>query len=73
MLFRCIVALVALMAFATRAHAEDAKNTRPAFENLRYAEDWSVLQRDVEPKGPLDPIKYIPFDEDGGDAVLGEF
>ena len=42
-----------------------AKNTRPAFHNLRYEEDWSVLRGDVEAKDVLDPIKSIPFDEEG--------
>jgi hypothetical protein len=66
--FRCavaLVALVALVATATRANAENAKTGRPGFDNLRYEEDWSVLRGGVEPEGVFDPIKYIPFDEDG--------
>ena len=37
---------------------------RPKFKNLPYEEDWSVL-REGGGDELLDPIKYIPFDEDG--------
>ena len=52
---------MALLALSISANAE---NDRPKFENLRYEEGWSALRDAPESEHVLDPIKYIPFDEE---------
>jgi hypothetical protein len=42
---------------------------RPEYERLRYEEDWSVLRDPTLRTDPVDPLKYIPFNE-SGDAYL---
>jgi hypothetical protein len=39
----------------------------PAFQDIRYKEDWSVLaKRGPEgPRDPFDPLKYVPLSRDG--------
>ncbi len=48
--------------------AQDPPPTeRPAYEFLRFNEDWSMLRgvRDAQKTDFWDPIKYIPLNEDG--------
>jgi hypothetical protein len=35
---------------------------RPAFQTLRYNEDWSFLQDSSGRTDPLDPVKFLPLD-----------
>jgi hypothetical protein len=65
---RTTTALAVAMLAAATATAEppDAAGARrPAFRNLPFEEDWSVLRDGVEPASFLDPIKYISLDEEG--------
>src|SRR5262245_45434822 len=39
---------------------------RPAFQILRYTEDWSFLRDPARRVDFLDPSKYIPFNTNGG-------
>jgi hypothetical protein len=38
---------------------------RPAFETLRYNEDWSALRDETQSANRLDALKYLPFDTNG--------
>lgn len=49
--------------FATCAFSRAAD--RPAFETLRYNEDWSVLGEKTNSVELLDSLKYLPFDTNG--------
>jgi hypothetical protein len=81
-MFRRLTAVLASLAFASALHAQaytapapaaappapspgDFK--RPAYQPLRYNEDWSGLKgKDTASTGDwLDPIKFIPLDEKG--------
>jgi len=62
---RIATLLVVAAGAAEPACAEPPVASRPAFQNLRFDEDWSVLREGVEPASFLDPIKYIPLDEEG--------
>jgi hypothetical protein len=42
-----------------------SQEERPAYENLRYEEDWSVLRDPQLRTDFLDPVKYVPLTEDG--------
>ena len=35
---------------------------RPAFQTLRYNEDWSFLQDSSRRADWLDPVKFVPLD-----------
>jgi len=59
------VAGLALPTAAAEEEAGEKPVERPSYLNLRYEEDWSVLPGVSGPSRFLDPIKYIPFDEDG--------
>lgn len=56
------------MAAASVAQGQgQAPPRRPAYDLLRFNEDWSVL-RDAPAGAPedfFDPVKYVPFDEEG--------
>lgn len=59
-------AMVFAVFTADRVHAEEIA-PRPAYQDLRYQENWSVLAgKDRSQTGDLfDPIKYMPLKEDG--------
>ena len=57
--------LVLVGATGLAAAPAPAESTRPGFENLRYKEDWSALRNSPGPASYLDPIRYIPFDDEG--------
>jgi len=47
-----------LLAICLRSQGQE----RPAFQTLRYSEDWTLL-RDVSHRGDwLDPVKFVPLD-----------
>ena len=62
---RLLAATPLLLFWAGPAGAAAAPAERPAYENLRFEEDWSVLRDDPGPRHFLDPIKYLPFDAEG--------
>lgn len=58
------------------AAAQTAEAKRPAYNILRYNEDWSVLRDPALRKDWLDPIKYIPLSTNHPERFLtlgGEF
>jgi hypothetical protein len=44
---------------------------RPAFETLRYNEDWSVLHNSAAASDWLDPVKFVPFGRPNAYLTLG--
>ncbi len=53
----CMIAL----AIAVTCQAARAENTRPAFESLRYDEDYSFLRDPALRTDPWDGLKYLPL------------
>lgn len=69
---KTLITSLALLA-CVLVHAAD----RPAFETLRYNEDWSVLRHQPASADPFDSLKYLPLATDpdiyltlGGEARL---
>jgi hypothetical protein len=52
---------ICLLAAGACVWAQD----RPAFQTLRYNEDWSFLQDPARRTDWLDPVKYLPFTTNG--------
>ena len=47
-----------LLAICLRAQGEE----RPAFQTLRYNEDWTFLRDASQRTDWLDPVKFVPLD-----------
>lgn len=63
-------AIIAAAALAIGASATSAQS-RPAYNNLRWAEDWSVLKDAPEKTDFFDPIKHVPLGAEGVYASFG--
>ncbi len=60
-----LTAVVVLLPSGCAAAAQDAVPTRPAFQAIRYEEDWSALRDPRLRTGLLDRIKYLPIGASG--------
>jgi len=56
---------------ANSTGALQASSTVPAYQLLRYEEDWSFLSDPSKRSEALDALKYIPLNEDGWYLSLG--
>ena len=66
------VLLVMVVWAPATAQEQPQRPQRPAFHDLRYEEDWSVLKNTALRKDPVDPIKYIELGERSYLSVGGE-
>src|SRR5262245_2355917 len=49
----------------------DSVTARPAYQQYRYDEDWSVLEDAALRQEPWDAIKYVPLDREGWFLSVG--
>jgi Alginate export len=62
------LAFTLTLAWSSPGHAQSAPadpDARPAYQQYRYDEDWSVLRDAPRPRDAWDRVKYVPLNDNG--------